>query len=74
MGLREIYEQVVAEGNSPAQCENQAMALRRYAEQTLGVTDQDALLQFFNEAYALLNDGTPFDEEEDDEEDEDGDN
>ncbi len=80
MGLREIYEQVVAEGNSPAQCENQAMALRRYVEQTLGVTDQDALLQFFNETYELLNDGTPFDEEDEDGdeaedyEDEDGDN
>jgi hypothetical protein len=71
MSLREIYEQVVAEGNSPAQCENQAMALRRYAEQVLGVTDPDALLEFFNEAYALLNDGTPFDEDEDDGEDED---
>lgn len=60
--LRELYAQVVAEDNSPAQCENQAMALRRYAEQTLGVTDQAALNQFFNEAYSLLNDGTLFDE------------
>lgn len=62
--LRELYEQVVAEDNSPAQSENQAMALRRYAEQTLGVTDQAALHQFFNEAYELLNDGTSFDEAE----------
>lgn len=58
--LRELYEQVVAEDNSPAQCENQAMALRRYAEQNLGVTDHDALHQFFNEAYDLLREGTPF--------------
>ena len=60
--LRAIYEEVVAEDNSPAQAENQAMALRRYAEQTMGVTDQDALHALFNESYELLNDGTPFDE------------
>ncbi len=61
--LREYYNEVVAEDNSPAQCENQAMALRRYVETELGVTDQDALKGFFDQAYELLNDGTAFDEE-----------
>lgn len=60
--LRELYDAVVAENNSPAQCENQAMAIRRYAELVLGVTDPDKLHALFNEAYELLNDGTPFDE------------
>ena len=63
MTLRDIYNQVVAEDNSPAQCENQAMAIRRYAEQELGVTDPDKLHVLFNETYELLNDGTPFDEQ-----------
>jgi hypothetical protein len=39
------------------------MALRRYVENELGVTDQDALKGFFDQAYELLNDGTAFDEE-----------
>lgn len=60
--LRELYEEVVAEDNSPSVAENQAMALRRYAEQNLGVTDPDKLHTMFNETYELLNDGTPFDE------------
>lgn len=60
--LRELFNEVVAEDNSPAKCENQAMALRRYAEQNLGVTDQDALHAFFDQSYELLNDGTAFDE------------
>lgn len=55
MTLQEEYEQVVAEDNSPSKAENQAMALRRYAQNTLGVTDEDALHQFFNETYELLN-------------------
>jgi isopentenyldiphosphate isomerase len=53
----------VAEDNSPAQCENQAMAIRRYVEQELGVTDPDKLHVLFVETYELLNDGTPFDEQ-----------
>ena len=60
--LREIFNEVVAEDNSPAVCENQAMALRRYAEQVLGVTDQEALHSMFEQTYELLNDGTAFDE------------
>lgn len=66
MNLRDFYNSVVAEDLSPAQCENQAHAIRRYVEHELGVTDQEALHKFFNELYELLNDGTPFDEVQND--------
>ena len=59
--LRKIYEEVCAEDDSAALPDNQALALRRYAERVMGVTDPDVLHDFFNEAYDLLIDGTPFD-------------
>lgn len=62
--LSEYYKEVVAEDNSPAQCENQAMAIRRYVEGEMGLTDPDLLKGLFDQTYSLLNDGTAFDEED----------
>lgn len=54
--LLEIYNEVVAEDNSPLKSANRSLAIMRYVRDVVGVTDADALHELVNEMYLLLED------------------
>jgi hypothetical protein len=55
--LQEIYSAINTEGPG-SNCESQALALRRYAQQVLGITDHKLLHNLYVETYSMLCSGS----------------